>query len=168
MFSGRRVLVDLSDEVIFGDYCTLGNDTSFVSHTDFAHSPLKDELFPVTIGPVRIGRGAFIGSGTMVTSGVTIGQCAIIGANSVVMRDIPPYTLAAGSPAKVIRELDRSRVPPFNETTLIIPEGTLEPTQVFTKKLASLGRNLVERQRRDRMEALRRSAPATKAFFLHQ
>ncbi|MBN2306156.1 MAG: acyltransferase [Anaerolineae bacterium] len=125
MFSGRRVLVDLSDEVTFGDYCTLGNDTSYVSHTDFAHSPLKDELFPVTVGPVRIGRGAFIGSNTMVTSGVTIGECAVIGGNSVVMKDIPPYCFAAGTPAKVIRELDRSKIPPFDdEQAFIIPEGT--------------------------------------------
>jgi acetyltransferase-like isoleucine patch superfamily enzyme len=127
MFSGRRVLVDLSDEVVFGDYCTLGNDTSYVSHTDFAHSPLKAELFPVAVGPVRIGRGVFVGSNTMVTSGVTIGECAVIGANSVVMNDIPPYCFAAGSPARVIRELDRSKIPPFNDAeAFIIPEGTTD------------------------------------------
>lgn len=125
-FLGRRVLIDLSTEVTFGDYCTLGNDTSFVSHTDFAFSPLKATLFPVQVGPVRIGRGAFIGSNTMVTSGVTIGQCSVIGANSLVIHDIPPYVFAAGTPAKVLRELDRSQIPPFDEDeAFIIPEGTI-------------------------------------------
>ena len=42
----------------------------------------------------------------MVTGGVEIGERAVIGANSVVTRDIPPRTIAAGAPAKVIREIE--------------------------------------------------------------
>ncbi|MBN1563996.1 MAG: acyltransferase [Anaerolineae bacterium] len=125
--TGRRLIFDLSAEVTIGDHCGLGNDTAYISHTDFARSPLKAELFPVRSAPIRIGRGAFIGSNTMVNSGVTIGQCAVIGANSVVLSNIPPYCFAAGSPAKVIREFDRSKIPPFNEAeAFIIPEGTTD------------------------------------------
>ena len=125
--TGRRLMFDLSDDVVIGDHCGLGNDTSYISHTDFARSPLKAELFPVRSAPIRIGRGSFIGSNTMVNSGVTIGQCSVIGANSVVLSDIPPYCFAAGSPARVIREFDRSKIPPFNDDeAFIIPEGTTD------------------------------------------
>ena len=45
--------------------------------------------------------------GTIVMPGVTIGEGAVIAAGSVVSRDIPPYTIAAGSPAKVVKELPK-------------------------------------------------------------
>lgn len=127
VFTGRRLMFDLSDEVVLGDYCTLGNNTSYISHTDFARSPLKTHLYPVRSAPIRIGRGSFIGSNTMINSSVTIGQCSVIGANSVVLSDIPPYCFAAGSPARVVKEFDRSKIPPFNDDeAFIIPEGTTD------------------------------------------
>jgi acetyltransferase-like isoleucine patch superfamily enzyme len=52
--------------------------------------------------PVRIGRYAWIGNGSYIMKGVTIGEGAIIGANSVVIGDVPPYSLAMGNPAEVI------------------------------------------------------------------
>lgn len=55
--------------------------------------------------PVLIKRGAWLGQNVVVCPGVTIGQGAVIGANSVVNRDIPAFTLAAGVPAKVIRNI---------------------------------------------------------------
>lgn len=125
MFSGRRCIIDMSHEVTFGDFCTLGNDTSYVSHTDFAHSPMKLHISPMKQGPVRIGRGAFIASNTMIAHSVTIGECAIIGANSFVDKHVPPYTFAAGNPAKVIARINRDKIPPFDPaTTMIIPEGS--------------------------------------------
>jgi acetyltransferase-like isoleucine patch superfamily enzyme len=126
-YFGRRVMIDLADEVIFGDCCAIGNDTRFFTHTDLAHTPLVAEIAPVTIAPIKIGRGTFVGPNSTVVNGVTIGECCLIGANSVVMHDIPPYSLAAGAPAKVIRELDRSKVPPFDaEEAFIIPAGTTD------------------------------------------
>jgi acetyltransferase-like isoleucine patch superfamily enzyme len=53
------------------------------------------------IRPVRIGRNAWIGNGSHIMKGVTIGEGAIIGANSVVIGDIPAYCLALGNPAEV-------------------------------------------------------------------
>lgn len=52
--------------------------------------------------PVRIGRGAWIGTGSYIMKGVTIGEGAIIGANSVVISNVPPYALALGNPAEVL------------------------------------------------------------------
>jgi acetyltransferase-like isoleucine patch superfamily enzyme len=52
------------------------------------------------IRPVRICKNAWIGNGTHIMKGVTIGEGAIIGVNSVVMTDVPPYCLAVGNPAR--------------------------------------------------------------------
>lgn len=55
---------------------------------------------------VRIGRGAYLGNGAMVMPGVTIGECAVIGAGSVVTRDVPSFMLAAGNPARAIKRIE--------------------------------------------------------------
>lgn len=53
--------------------------------------------------PIKIGRHVFIGTNCTILKGVSIGDAAVIGANSLVNRDIPPGVLAAGNPARVIR-----------------------------------------------------------------
>jgi galactoside O-acetyltransferase len=55
--------------------------------------------------PIRVCEGAWIGARVIVTKGVTIGEGAICGMGSVVTRDVPPYTIVAGNPARVVREL---------------------------------------------------------------
>ena len=57
----------------------------------------------VSKGSIVVGNDVWIGTQSCITSGVTIGDGAIIGANSVVTTDIPPYAIAAGNPAKVIK-----------------------------------------------------------------
>jgi acetyltransferase-like isoleucine patch superfamily enzyme len=57
-------------------------------------------------GPTVIGDGAWLGRHVVVLPGVTVGSGAVIGANSVVSRNIPPNTFAAGAPARVMRSLD--------------------------------------------------------------
>jgi len=59
---------------------------------------------PHTKGDIVIGNDVWIGVNAVILSGVTIGDGAVIGAASVVTRDIPPYTIAAGNPAKPIRK----------------------------------------------------------------
>jgi acetyltransferase-like isoleucine patch superfamily enzyme len=58
--------------------------------------------------PVRIERDAWIGAHSLVLRGVTIGEGAIVGAGSVVTKDVPPHTIVAGNPARVIRSLSGS------------------------------------------------------------
>jgi acetyltransferase-like isoleucine patch superfamily enzyme len=55
--------------------------------------------------PVRIGSGTWIGIGVVVLPGVTIGEGCVVGANSVVTKDLPDYSIAAGAPARVLRNL---------------------------------------------------------------
>jgi len=55
--------------------------------------------------PTRVQRGASIGTSATILCGVTIGEHAIVGAGSVVTKDVPPYTVVAGVPARVLRRL---------------------------------------------------------------
>lgn len=59
---------------------------------------------PDTAGSITVGDYAWIGARSVILQGVTIGEGAVIAAGSVVTRDIPPYTVAAGVPARVIKQ----------------------------------------------------------------
>jgi len=54
---------------------------------------------------VRVARGAYIGVNAIILPGVTVGEGCIVGAGSVVTRDVPPYSVAVGNPARVIRKV---------------------------------------------------------------
>jgi len=60
----------------------------------------------VTPQPVRIGANVWVGFGACVLPGVTIGEGAVIGARAVVANDVPPYTVVAGNPARLVKTLD--------------------------------------------------------------
>lgn len=62
------------------------------------------------IRPVRVEAWADIGTGAIILPGVTIGRASIVGAGAVVTRDVPPYTVVAGVPARVIRRRDEAAV----------------------------------------------------------
>ncbi len=118
---------------IFGHHCTLaatehlsiGEDcllAEMVSVRDHDHEfsrldvPIREQ--GSKSAPVRIGRDVWIGAKATITKGVTIGDCAIIGANAVVTRDIPAYAIAVGIPARVIKMRPGSPVadaPPEND-----------------------------------------------------
>jgi acetyltransferase-like isoleucine patch superfamily enzyme len=106
-FLNLGVMVAAVALVEIGSHCMLANGC-FV--TDGNHR-FEDPSQPVTWqgftskGATRIGDNVWCGANVVVTSGVTIGERCVIGANSVVTRDIPPYSIAAGSPARVVREL---------------------------------------------------------------
>ena len=55
--------------------------------------------------PISIKNKAWIGFNSIILKGVTIGEGAIVGAGSVVTKDVPPYTIVAGNPARIIREI---------------------------------------------------------------
>jgi acetyltransferase-like isoleucine patch superfamily enzyme len=109
-FLNIAVMVASLELVEIGDHCMFANGC-FV--TDSGHR-FDDPVVPVpwqgftTKGPTRIGDNVWCGANVVVTSGVTIGQRCVIGANSVVTADIPPFTVAAGAPARVLREIEYS------------------------------------------------------------
>lgn len=59
----------------------------------------------VLCGGVRVGGSAHIGAGATIIQGLTIGEGAVVGAGAVVVRDVPPWTVVAGNPARVLRTL---------------------------------------------------------------
>lgn len=60
----------------------------------------------ITARPAVVGKGTYLGSNCVVVAGATIGEHCVVGACSVVTRDIPPYTVCAGAPAKPIKRYD--------------------------------------------------------------
>jgi acetyltransferase-like isoleucine patch superfamily enzyme len=114
-FLNQGVMVAAGQLVEIGSHCMLANGC-FVSDSshrfDDLERPITWQGF-TSKGPTRIGDNVWCGAHVVVTTGVTIGERCVIGANSVVTRDIPPYSIAAGSPAKVIRQIDSAPpIPP--------------------------------------------------------
>lgn len=96
-----------ADRITIGDNVALGANTTVVD-TDFHPlSPAQRHAHQNAgqTAPVIIEDDAFIGMNCLILKGVTIGCGSVIGAGSVVTRSIPPGVIAAGNPAKVIREL---------------------------------------------------------------
>ncbi|MGI8462000.1 MAG: acyltransferase [Solirubrobacterales bacterium] len=94
--------IEIGDHMMFANNCFVGD----ADHRyDDPEKPITMQGF-VARGPVTIGSNVWFGVGCVVTGGVTIGDRAVIGANSVITRDIPGGTIAAGAPAKVIREIE--------------------------------------------------------------
>lgn len=71
------------------------------------HDPYDRAILPCKT--IHIKKGAWIGAGATVLPGISIGKHAIVGAASVVTKDIPDYTVAVGNPAKVIKTLDKNK-----------------------------------------------------------
>ncbi|MPM10365.1 2,3,4,5-tetrahydropyridine-2,6-dicarboxylate N-acetyltransferase [bioreactor metagenome] len=82
----------------FHDYRRL--TTYFIGRNVFGE-PIEKEV--LSKGPITIGNDVWIGTGVQIMSGVTIGDGAVIAANSTVTHDVPPYAIAAGVPAKIIK-----------------------------------------------------------------
>lgn len=108
---GDRVTASGALQVLAFDTVVIEDDVIFASNVFIADGT---HAFASTAVPykfqgvsppaaVRIGRGSWIGQNVVVLPGVTIGELAIIGANSVVTSDVPAMTIAAGAPARVIR-----------------------------------------------------------------
>ena len=73
---------------------------------------------PVRHGPITIENDVWLGTGVVVLPDITIGEGAVVGANSVVTKDVRPYTIVGGSPASLIREVS---VPWNEETEIPVP-----------------------------------------------
>jgi acetyltransferase-like isoleucine patch superfamily enzyme len=107
-FLNVAVMVAAHELVEIGDHCMFANGC-FV--TDASHR-FDDPDRPVpwqgftSKGPTRVGDNVWCGANVVITSGVTVGERCVIGANSVVTGDLPPRSIAAGAPTRVIREVE--------------------------------------------------------------
>ena len=97
-------LVD-DTHIYIGDYTMLGPNVVIAT----AGHPILPELRPLAYPynmPVHIGKNCWLGAGVIVLPGVTIGDNTVIGAGSVVTKDIPSNVVAVGNPCKVLREIN--------------------------------------------------------------
>jgi acetyltransferase-like isoleucine patch superfamily enzyme len=120
-----NVYIQSGDEVIIGDFACITNGTKIYASSNTYKTPdgrekdillsmsssAPSEMQYIEYGPVIIEEYAFVGLNCVVLPGVRIGRGAIVGAGAVVTKDIPPYTIAVGIPARVVEK----RVTPESE-----------------------------------------------------
>jgi UDP-2-acetamido-3-amino-2,3-dideoxy-glucuronate N-acetyltransferase len=95
--------VNIEDDVFIGHNVTFIND--LYPRSTAADGALQTEADWKVI-PTFIRKGASIGSSATILAGVTVGEGAIVGAGAVVTKDVPPRTIAAGNPARVLRKIE--------------------------------------------------------------
>lgn len=100
---GDTCFLDGRETIVMGDCVNVGSHVSIYTRQHDVDSP----NFAESGGPVHIGRYAWLGSHSIVLPNVTIGEGAVVAAGAVVTRDVAPYTLVAGVPARFVRERAR-------------------------------------------------------------
>lgn len=106
-FANTNLVILDEAKVTFGDNVFIGPNCSFYT----AGHPLDVESRNAGLEysrPITVGDSVWFGGGVTVVPGVTIGEGCVIAAGSVVVHDIPPYTLAAGTPAHPIKSLPKN------------------------------------------------------------
>jgi acetyltransferase-like isoleucine patch superfamily enzyme len=114
---GSMIRRGVHNSITVGNYCSIAEgcicDGGFGHNTKFVTTyPLNVNMrncghltgHPVWKGDIFIGNDVWIGENCMLMSGITIGDGAVIGARSIVTKNIPPYTIAVGSPARVTKK----------------------------------------------------------------
>lgn len=96
--------IDIGDNLLTGKKVLISdNSHGHISYPELEMPPIKRPV--VSKGPVIIGKNVWIGENVAILQNVNIGDCCIIGANSVVTDNIPPFCVACGIPARVIKRL---------------------------------------------------------------
>lgn len=95
----------IEDDVLFAYNILLSDAYHSIDRVDV---PYKNQGYD-RIAPIRIGRGCWIGQNVVFLPGVTVGAFCIVGANSVVNKSIPDYSIAVGSPARVVKTFDHEK-----------------------------------------------------------
>jgi acetyltransferase-like isoleucine patch superfamily enzyme len=100
------------EKLIIGNYCNIARNVEFLlggEHNinnlttyEFRVKYLKQDYETMTKGPIILGNDVWVGRGSTILSGVHIGNGAIIGACTVVRRNVPPYAIAIGNPMRIV------------------------------------------------------------------
>ncbi len=97
---GHNVKIFVNREIVFEEDVNIASGCTFMDSDAWEGSrqpPGSEESLPV-----RICRGAWIGQNAFILKGVTVGESAVVGVNSVVSADVPPFSVAIGNPARVV------------------------------------------------------------------
>lgn len=104
VFINSSLLAMARGGIIIEDNVRIAANVQLLSNN---HNPYDLDI--LTCKPVLIGEAAWIGAGATILPGVRVGKHAIVGAASVVTKDVPDYAVAVGNPARVIKMLDREK-----------------------------------------------------------
>jgi len=110
-----EILEEFSRKIVIGDRVAIAQRVTLVTASDPNYSMLWDYV-KILRGKIVIKHDAWIGAGAIILPNVTIGECSIVGAGAVVTKDVPPYTVVAGVPAKPIKKVKISRNKDKNES----------------------------------------------------
>lgn len=102
-FIGRGVELDVMDNISIGSHTLIAPRCFITDHAHGVAPGLRMDQQPCLAGRVLIGSDVWLGAGTVVLPGVNIGDGAVVGANSVITRDVAPMTVVAGAPARFLR-----------------------------------------------------------------
>jgi carbonic anhydrase/acetyltransferase-like protein (isoleucine patch superfamily) len=117
------VVVEL---IRIGDHCTIAPGVSFSTH-DGGVWIFTDKTPDIQrFGTIDIKNNCFIGMGAILLPGIIIGPNSIVGAGAIVTKDVPPDTIVAGNPAKVISSIENYRTKVFSIWKNQRPEGYLK------------------------------------------
>lgn len=96
----------VGETISIGECVLIASDVVIVSHNHGTNPELEIPYSnqPLNCQPIKIENGVWIGEKVVVLPGVTIGEKSIVGAGAIVTKDIPPYCIAVGNPAKVIKK----------------------------------------------------------------
>jgi acetyltransferase-like isoleucine patch superfamily enzyme len=118
-FLNLGVMVAAMELVEIGSHCMFANGclvTDADHRFDDPDRPVPWQGF-TSKGPTRVGDNVWCGAHVVITSGVTVGKRSVIGANSVVTEAIPPFSVAAGVPARVLHRIESSVLRPDRPTS---------------------------------------------------
>lgn len=106
---GKGVYANFNLTLVDDTHIYVGDDTMFGPNVTVASAghPILPQLRPQYQYnmPVHIGKNCWIGAGAIILPGITIGDCSVVGAGSVVTKDIPACVVAVGNPCRVLREI---------------------------------------------------------------
>jgi len=107
VFIGMDVIIDpvFPELVSIEDHVSLAGRNILLTHSDPTFPIRNENLVEPKIAPIKIEEGAWITVGAIILPGVTIGKKSIVAAGAVVTKDVPPYSLVGGVPARLIRKL---------------------------------------------------------------
>lgn len=98
------------NKIVIGDNTLIGSNVLIIDHSHGRNTFKEAKIHPserqlYSKGPIVIGKYCWICENVCILPDVHVGECSVIGANAVVTKDIPPYSVAVGNPAKVVKRI---------------------------------------------------------------
>jgi len=106
VFIGRGTEFDIIEKLVVGEHTIIAPNCFITDHKHGMEPGLRIDQQPCRAKPVVLGSDVWIGTGVVILPGVAIGEGAVVGAGAVVTKDVPPFGVVAGVPARLMRLRD--------------------------------------------------------------